>query len=154
MRSISAGRKNSAGATRPIVIHSLADARAAFEAAARLRVSLVVESAEAAAGNVGPMWFLEVLRGAKAEHPKVKVTAVMDCGDSPGYALAALRAGCRAIRVKASPRVKSKIRAVAKAHGAVLCARRPRALDLLEERDPLAACLRWLGVGKAAVAKK
>lgn len=119
-----------------------------------MHVLLVVESAEAAAGNAGPMWFLEVLRAAKARHPRVKVTAVMDCGDSPGYALAALRAGCHAVRVKASRRVKAKIRAIAKAHGAVLCARRPRALDLLEERDPLAACLRWLGAGNAAVAKK
>lgn len=154
MHSASSGRKKGARATPAVIVHSLAHARAAIEAAARLRVPVVVESAKGAAGYAGPMWFLEVVRAARAGHPKVNVTAVMDCGDSPGYALAALRAGCRAIRIDAPRPVKAKIKAIARQYGAVLRGGKTRALDLLNERDPPVACLQWLGRGKGAVAKK
>ena len=136
MPPASSVRKKRARPARAVIVHSLADARAAIGAAARLCVPLIVESAEGAAAYAGPLWFLEVVRTAHAEHPKVKVTAVLDCGDSPGYALGALRAGCRAIRLRAPRRVATKIRAIARQYGAVLCGGKTGARDLLNERDP------------------
>ena len=130
--------------TRAVIVHSLEHARAAVAAAAELRVPVELVSAGAAAGFAGPMWFLEVVRAARADYPQVPVTAVLDCGEAPGYALAALRAGCRAIRFQSRAAVVSKIAAIAKQQGAVLRGGRLRALDLLNERDPAAACRNWL----------
>jgi hypothetical protein len=133
-----------------VVIHSLAHARAALAAASRLKVPVTLMSAEAAAGNAGPMWFLEVIEAARAEFPGVRLTAVLDCGEAPGFALAALRAGCGAIRFKGRGKVTAKIKAIAKQCGAKLIERRGRALDLFGERDPLGACVAWLARGQGA----
>lgn len=153
MPPASSARKKRARPARAVIVHSLADARAAVAAAARLRVPLIIESAAGAAAYAGPLWFLEVVRAARAEHPNVEVTAVLDCGESPGYALGALRAGCMAIRLRARPPVAAKIKAIARRYGAVLCRGRVRALDLLNERDPERACLDWLGRSGPAVKK-
>jgi len=134
--------------TRTVVIHSLDHARAALAAAAELRTEeLVLFSAEGAAANAGPAWFRDLVEIARAEHPRVKVTAVLDCGDMPGYALAALRAGCTAIRFTGKRPVKAKIRAIAKKCGAALVERRGHMLDLMGERDARAACRAWLARG-------
>lgn len=153
MPSASSARKKRARPARAVIVHSLADARTAIAAAARLRVPVILESAAGAAGYAGPLWFLEVVRAAHAERPNVTVTAVLDCGDSPGYALGALRAGCQAIRLHARPKVAAKIKAIARQYGAVLCGGKARALDLLNERDPERACLEWLGRGQPAAKK-
>jgi len=135
---------------RAVIIHSLEHARAALAAAAALRVPVELVSARAAAGYAGPMWFLEVVRAARAEFPKANATAVLDCGDAPGHALAALRAGCRAIRFEGRGALRAKIAAIAKQSGAVLREGRAPALDLLAEPDPAAACRAWLGSRKGA----
>jgi fructose/tagatose bisphosphate aldolase len=135
---------------RAIIIHSLEQARAALAAAATLRVPAELVSAKGAAGYAGPMWFRDVVRAASAEFPQVRVTAVLDCGDAPGYALAALRAGVRAIRVSCGRTVHAKIAAIAKQYGAVLRDGNGAALDLLNENDPAAACRRWLKARKKA----
>lgn len=138
---------------RPIVIHSLAHARAALAAACECRAAVTLLSAEGAAGNAGPMWFLEVMRAAQDEFPKARMTAVLDCGDAPGHALAALRAGCRALRFKGDRIVQPKIKAIAKQYGAALYERREPALDLLHERDPAAASRKWLATRKRPTRK-
>ena len=153
MPPASPARKKRARPARAVIVHSLADARAAVGAAAHLRVPVIVESAAGAAGYAGPLWFLEVVRAAQAEHPNVTVTAVLDCGDSPGYALGALRAGCRAIRLRVRPPVAAKIKAIARQYGAVFCGGKARALDLLNERDPERACREWLGRGRKPAKK-
>ena len=136
--------------TRAVVVHSLEQARAALAAAAELGVPVDLVSGGAAAGFAGPLWFLEMIEAARADYPQVKVTAIFDCGEAPGYALAALRAGCRAIRFKGRPSVEAKIVAIAKRSGARLVGGRLRALDLLNERDPAAACRKWLRAHKGA----
>lgn len=133
--------------TRTVVIHSLEHARAAMAVAAEVGMKLILFSAEGAAGNAGPAWFRDVVRIARSEYPKVDVTAVLDCGDAPGYALAALRAGCRTIHFAGSRPVKAKIRAIAKGSGAALHERRGVMLDLFGERDPEAACRAWFTRG-------
>jgi fructose/tagatose bisphosphate aldolase len=135
--------------TRAIVVHSLAHARAALAAASDLCVPVEIVSAEGAAGYAGPMWFLELVRAATENYPQVAVTAVLDCGAAPGHALAALRAGCPAIRLDATRAVRAKIAAIARQCGAVLHeGKAPPALDLLYERDPVAACRAWLAKPK------
>jgi len=134
--------------TRAILIHSLEHARAALAAAVQLRVAVTLVSAESAAGNAGPLWFVELIKAAEEEFPNAKFTAVLDCGDAPGYALAALRAGCSNICFRGKPAVAAKIKAIARQYGAVLhtgkATNSGKALDLAGKTDPVAACRQWL----------
>jgi len=129
-----------------IVIHGLAHATAALAAAAELSVPVTLISAPSAAGYVGPAWFRAVVEQARAGHPKVDVTAVLDCGDMPGDALAALRDGAAIIRFSGD--TAAKIADIAAQCGALVIAERPQALDLAEversRRDIGRACREWL----------
>ena len=58
------------------------------------------------------------------EYPDLSVEAVLDCGDAPGHALAALRQGVTAIALTARPEIRRKIEAIAARGGAQLM-RRP-----------------------------
>lgn len=120
-------------------IHSLDHARAALSAAAGAPV--VLESPPAAAGNLGVGWWREVLRLTAAEFPGTPFEAVLDCGDAPGHALAAIRAGVPAIRLDAEEPVRARVAAIAAQADTILCGTAGEDLvDLLAERDPEAAC--------------
>ena len=129
-----------------IVIHGLAHAEAALAAAAELGVPVTLISAPSAAGYVGPAWFRAVVEQARAGQPQVDVTAVLDCGDMPGYALAALRDGAKVIRFSGD--TAAKIADIAAQYGAQVIAERPEALDLAwverSRRNPERACREWL----------
>lgn len=125
---------------RRIVVHSLDQARAALAAAAALGAPVVLQSAPAAAGYLGPAGFLALVRLAGGG-----VDAVVDCGAAPGHALAALRAGARHVSVTAAPAVMDKLSDMARQYGAVVAPPEP-ALDLeaLPEAAWVAACRDWL----------
>jgi hypothetical protein len=129
-----------------IVIHGLAHAEAALAAAAGLGVAATLISAKGAAGYAGPSWFRAVVAEARAAHPGVDVTAVLDCGDMPGYALAALRDGAAVIRFSGD--TADKIADIAAQYGARVIAARPETLDLADveraRRDLGRACREWL----------
>jgi hypothetical protein len=74
------------------------------------------------------------------------VTAVLDCGEEPGNALAALRAGVPRIRFTGAAETGVRLAAIAAQLGAVVegPAVEVEALDLLEARDPLALSRRFL----------
>jgi hypothetical protein len=134
-------------AARAVVIHSIAHARAAMEAASALEVPVILMSAPGAASYAGARWFLSVVARARDEYPDVPVTAVLDCGDEPGRALGALREGCEAIRFTGPARVATKVGAIANQCGATLYRERGPgpALDLGGEPDPRSNCRKWLG---------
>ena len=127
-----------------------------MRAAADLGVELVLLSAPNAAANVGPGWFDAVVAAARASYPGVAATGVLDCGDAPGDALAALRHGIKAIRYDGSSR--RKMEEIAQQYGARVFRDRPQSLDLpAVERgggDLSAACHAWLaaspGCGKGS----
>ncbi len=137
-------------AERAIIIHSLAHARAALRAAAAHGVPVTLSSAPGAAGYAGPEWFRQLIAAATAEHPAAQVTAVLDCGTAPGHALAALRAGLKAIRFEADPAVGKRIAELAAHYGARVAPAAGDALDLAAAVDPDAACHAWLGAGAKA----
>lgn len=80
------------------VIHSLEQARAVL-AAAHVGRPVRLESPPGAAGQHGIGWWLALTRILAAEFPGHTIEAVLDCGDAPGLALAALRAGVPLVRV-------------------------------------------------------
>jgi hypothetical protein len=133
-----------------IVVHGLADARAALVAAQALRVPLTLISGPGGGSYGGPGWFNAVVREAKAAFPDVRVTAILDCADAPGHALGAFRAGARAVRFSGRADVAAKLRDVATDVGAQLITDDVEALDLRGERDPVAACTAWLSAHAAA----
>ncbi len=133
-------------AEQAIIVHSLAHARAALRAASAHGVAVTLLSGPGAAGYAGPEWFRELIAAATAEHPDTQVTAVLDCGAAPGHALAALRAGLKAIRIEADPAVGRRIAELAADYGArVAPAVGDDVLDLAAAVDPDAACHAWLG---------
>ncbi len=139
-------REGTASLPPAIVVHGLAHAKAALAAAAELGVPVTLMSAKGAAGYAGPSWFRAVIDEARAAHPQVQVSAVLDCGDMPGYALAALRDGVAVIRFAGE--TTGKIADIAAQCGARVIVERPEALDLATieraRRDPEQACRDWL----------
>lgn len=129
-----------------IVFHSLAHAEAALTAAEQVGVPVTLITAPAAAGYAGPGWFRSVVEQARAAHPGVEVTAILDCGEFPGLALAALREGVTQIRFSGG--TFDKIVDIAGQYGAQVIRERPEALDLapIERRgwDMVRACREWL----------
>lgn len=130
---------------RAVAVHSLAHARAAVAAAAELGVPVTLISAPGAAAYTGAPWFREVVAAARAEHPEAAVDCILDCGTRAGDVMAALRAGVPAVIFTGRKDVAARLAAIAEARGARLVTRRPRALDLLDEGEPEAACRAWLG---------
>ena len=129
-----------------VVFHSLAQAEAALLAAGELGVAVTLLSAHSAAGYAGPGWFRSVVQQARAAHPEAQATAVLDCGEFSGLALAALREGVAAIRFSGD--TADKIADIAGQYGARVIAERPAALDLARNErrgwDMVRACREWL----------
>jgi hypothetical protein len=136
------GQRDAAPAA--VIVHSLEHARAACRAARALGRPLCLRSAPAAAGYAGPAWFREIGLAIAEEFPDVAAVTSLDCGDAPGDALAALRAGVKTIRLRVPRRVRDKVVAIAAASGARLDDDRRRALDLDGLADPESACRDWL----------
>ena len=128
-----------------VVIHDLAQAKAALAAAAACGRPVTLVSAPGAAGFAGAPWFLKVVALAAAEQPAATYDAVLDCADRPGHVLAALRQGAEAVRFSGSKATAAKLAAIAEASGARLVTGRIKAHDLRGLADPEAACRAWLG---------
>ncbi|HTP83241.1 MAG TPA: hypothetical protein VMQ11_09860 [Alphaproteobacteria bacterium] len=75
---------------RPVVIHSLDDARAALATAAA-GTAAILHSAPDAGVHGGVAWFERMVAAAHGEFPQVPLTAVLDCGDAAGAVLEAVR---------------------------------------------------------------
>jgi hypothetical protein len=126
---------------REIVIHARDHARAALAAAAARGVPVTLASAPDAALQTGPAWFKAVIDQAGEEHPEVAVTAILDCGDQPGAVMAALRVGLKHLRFQGAAGLRPKLEAL----GAIFVAPPDSVLDLLDVKEPEAACAAFLG---------
>ncbi|EME68181.1 hypothetical protein H261_19843 [Paramagnetospirillum caucaseum] len=101
----------------PATVHCLDQARAVLTAADTDR-PVRLQSPPGAAGQHGIGWWLALMRAVAEEFPDHPVEAVLDCGDSPGLALAALRAGVAQVRVSGLPGdVRSKLDDIARQSG-------------------------------------
>jgi hypothetical protein len=129
---------------RPVIVHSLDHARLALAAAREEGAAIVLRSAEDAASYAGAGWFAAMIAAAKREFPDVEVTASLDCGTSPGYALAALREGIKLLRLRGAKRVRTKVSSIARKSGAALDDDPTPALDLLYVAEPRSALRDWL----------
>jgi fructose/tagatose bisphosphate aldolase len=128
-----------------IIIHSLADARAALAAAQALKVPVTLVSAEGAGGYAGASWFKALVDAAAAEFSEVVLTAVLDCADEPGTALNALRHGIKHLRFTGAAAPRRRLKDIARELGAEIeIGKAPQALDLLDQPNPEEAALAYL----------
>ncbi|HYF08082.1 MAG TPA: hypothetical protein VD970_10700 [Acetobacteraceae bacterium] len=140
-------RADAKGGVAPAVtVHGLAHALVALGAAGPRGVLLL--SAPDAAARAGALWFLEVVRQARAAHPGVPCRAALDCGAAPGLALAAIRAGVEAVILDPAVPAFAAVASAAAEAGVALWPERPAALDLAgydpRRRDDMARLRAWL----------
>ena len=134
--------------SREIIVHSLDHARAALAAAAALGTPARLASAPGAGAYGGPAWFKALIEAASAAYPGVGLTAIIDCGEEAGTALAALRLGLKHIRFSGPEAARTKLAELARAQGAALEEGEPdTVLDLSDVRDPDASCRAFLAAG-------
>ena len=113
------------------VVHTLAHAVAALEAAATLERSVILSSAPDAGIYAGPGWFKALIDAVRAAVPAGRFTAILDCGDDAGAAQGALRAGIEAVVYIGRADVADRLAAIAVEKGARLLTERPATgLDL------------------------
>ena len=105
---------------------------------------LTLISAPGAGAYAGPVWFLEIVAQARAKAPELAVSGILDCADDSGHALAALRAGVKAIVFTGDAAIVEKLTAIGKATGATVHDTRPPALDPAGGPLREAACRAWL----------
>ena len=131
-RAVSAGRQRRP-AMAQVVIHDLGQARGALAAAAELGCAVELRSAPGAAAYAG-VGYLKAL-GEAAGHE-----LLIDCGDDPGIAMAALRTGCRRLSFAGAAAAAQRLREMAEQVGAVLVHETgvPAALELAPEDDAAA----------------
>ena len=114
-----------------IVVHSLAHAVAALEAAAADDRDIVLLSAADAGIYAGAGWWKALLEAAGAAVPAARFSAILDCGDQAGAVQAALRAGIPAVIFTGRTDVAERLAAIAGRQRAQLLITRPNAaLDL------------------------
>ena len=130
--------------TRAVLVHEIADARAALAAGRALGLGVVLVSPASGAASLGAGWWQAMLRQMATEYPEVQVAAILDCGTRAELAQAALRQGLVEICYRGPAAVARKLADIASQHGARLHRRLPQALDLTGVADREAACREWL----------
>lgn len=78
-------------------IRGLEDARAALAAAKALGLRVALASIPDGALSAGPQWFAALGAQLAREFPDTLAETILDCADSPGAALGALRSGIASI---------------------------------------------------------
>ena len=136
---------------RAVVVHSLDHARAALKTAAGLKIPVTLLSPPLAAAYMGAGYFHALIEEARAEFPDVPLIAVLDCGDEPGLALSALRAGIKTVRFTGPKATAKRLAEIAEKQGVALIRTEIEALDLLDCEDAEAACRDWLTAATRAV---
>jgi delta 1-pyrroline-5-carboxylate dehydrogenase len=118
--------------TDPVVIvHSLTQAVAALAAAAAARRRIVLASAPDAGIYAGPGWWWALIAAARAAMPAAEFSALLDCGDEPGAALAAIRTEVEAVVFTGPADLARRLADIARRHGVRFATARPAAaLDL------------------------
>lgn len=103
---------------------------------------MILWSPPEAAASLGIGYFTAMLAAARRQVPGVPAEAVLDCGDAPGLALAALDAGLPAVRLAAASETLRRLDDIAAQRGARVERRRPAGCcDLADSKAPLADAL-------------
>ena len=114
-----------------IIVHSLTQAIAALRASAAAKRAIVLASPPDAGGYVGPGWFKEMVSAACEAVPEARCSALLDCGNNVGAALAAIRAEVEGVAFTGGADVARRLSGIARQHNVRFATERPaEALDL------------------------
>jgi hypothetical protein len=129
-----------------ITVYGFADSVAALTAAALLRRPVRLKSPFVVAASLGPEVASSMFRRASDAISDAVATWVLDCGDDPGVALAALRVGVPEVQVDLPGEARARVADIARKLGARIAqdAEGTPVLDLANIDDPLTACRQWL----------
>jgi hypothetical protein len=117
-----------------IVVHSLAHAVAALQAAAEAGEPVLLLSAVDAGVSAGAGWWREMMAAAREAVPAARATALLDCGDDAGAAQGALREQVEAIVFSGCAEAVERLADIARQRGSrVRCERPEAALDLIDD---------------------
>lgn len=132
-----------------MVVHDVAQARAALAAAAALGVAIQLRSAPDAAGYAG-VGYLQAL-GHAIDRP-----LLIDCGDDPGLVMAALRTGCARIAFAGPEDAAVRLSQMAEQLGATVVHETvpPAVLSLAPDDDAATAVRDWLGEAPRAPSRR
>lgn len=139
--------RKSTAAAAAVIVHDLAEAKAALAAAAETGRAVAVWSAPEAAIFAGTGWFAAVERRARAANPKASAKFVLDCGERADLVQEAFRDGIKETCFTGRVSLAERLADIATKSRARLHRRRPRALDLGETKDPASACRHLLSGG-------
>jgi hypothetical protein len=106
---------------RAVIVRDWRQTEAALKAARAEGTSPTLLTPENAAATYGAGYLAALQERAREEFPDVAFMLIVDCGDTPGYALACLRAGVKLISMNPT---NEKIADIARQMGAELV-RRP-----------------------------
>ena len=109
------------GAAEPVLVRDWRQTKAALAAARDAKQAPVLLTPQNAAAIYGAGYLAALQDRAREEFPDVAFTLIVDCGDTPGFALACLRAGVRTISMAEH---NEKIADIARQMGAELVRRR------------------------------
>jgi hypothetical protein len=109
-----------------VIVHGLHDAVAALAEAAASGSSVTLLSAPGAAAYAGCGWWNAVIAEARAMHPAVPCTNILDCADATGLALAALRIGLTRLVLWPEAPGREAVVAIAHSMGGFVLAAAPR----------------------------
>jgi hypothetical protein len=127
-----------------IVVHSIAEARAALATARALGVPVLLVSPPSGAASLGAGWWEALVRRLAAEYPDVQFTALLDCGSRADLVQSAMRQGLTDVVFRGPAATGRRLDEIAVQGGARLHRRLPPALDLAGVADPVGACRAWL----------
>jgi hypothetical protein len=131
------------GRAPAVIIHGAEDGRRALA----LDLPVTLCSAPGAALYAGAGWWCAMMALLRAERPARAFEDILDCGDVPGRAAEALRAGQRLLVLDgAAPAMADRVRRMALECGATVLAAMPPALDLAQ-RGALRRLPAWLAAG-------
>ena len=122
------------------IVADLRLAQIAVQEAAAAGADVELWSPPDAAGNLGVGYWAALDRAVAGIAEPGRAVTVLDCGDAPGFALAALREGLCNLHVGVRDDVHGKLAAIAEACGAALHPGPPPELDLRDRIDPAASC--------------
>lgn len=140
------GAAAATGLPATIVVYGYDQAVAALAAAVATRRRVRLKSPFCVAASLGPRVAKAMFEQASVEVPRAEATWMIDCGDAPGLALTALRAGAVEIEADLPAEALARVADIGRQLGAVIVQRCEEVgmLDLADVADPLARCREWL----------
>jgi hypothetical protein len=108
-----------------VIVHGLRDAVAALAEGASAGSPVTLVSAPGAALYAGCGWWHALVADARAAHPEVPCTNILDCADGTGVALAALRVGLSRLVLWPEAPGRAAVIAIAESLGGFVLAAAP-----------------------------